>query len=409
MAKISAKHQALYTSKKRYKYEKGGRGSGKSYTITDYALRMTYDKNRVILFMRYTMMAASISIVPEFEAAMERENVRDQFHITGSEIIHKFSGSKIIFKGVKTSSLNQTANLKSIQGLTDVIYDEFEEHPDQESFDKLDESIREVSAFNNIVLVSNALHKQSWQYKQFWEPTGLYYDMTEHIHTTFEDNAENLSDSWHQKRLIVKQKDIKKYNRDYLGLDYEDIEGALWNSGHIVVKQVGAYVKLKRIVVAIDPSVTSNPDSDETGIIVAGRGDDDNAYVLSDRTGIYTPTGWARMAISEYDEFGADRIVGEVNNGGDLIETVIRNIDRRVSYKSVRASRGKVIRAEPVVSLYEQGKVYHTKNLPQLELEMTTWNPLKSNYSPGRIDALVWALTDLMLTNKKEAKVYELG
>lgn len=408
MAKISEKHKPLYTSKKRYKYEKGGRGSGKSFAVTDYALRMTYDKNRVILFMRYTMIAASISIVPEFESAMEREGVRSEFDITGYEIVNKFTGSKIIFKGVKTSSLNQTANLKSIQGLTDVIYDEFEEHPDQESFDKLDESIREITATNNIVLVSNALHKQSWQYKQFWVPSGLYYDMTEHILTTFEDNKENLSDSWHEKRLKVKEKDPKKYNRDYLGIDYEEIEGALWKSSHIVYGEVPFNVKIIKVGVAIDPAVTSNPDSDETGIISGGVGTDGKLYVYNDLTGIYTPNGWARKAIMEYDAIGGNVIIGEVNNGGDMVETVIRNIDNSVAYRAVRASRGKAVRAEPVVSLYEDGKVIHCKAMTQLEQQMTSWVPGDAE-SPGRIDALVWLATELMTGKKKSVKVYELG
>ena len=98
VAEINEIHKPLYTSKKRYKYEKGGRGSGKSFVVTDYCLRMTYDKNRVILFMRYTMIAASISIVPEFMAAMERENATDDFKVTGNEIINKYVGSRIVFK-----------------------------------------------------------------------------------------------------------------------------------------------------------------------------------------------------------------------------------------------------------------------------------------------------------------------
>ena len=112
MSKINEKHKLLYTSEKRYVYEKGGRGSGKSFAVSDYALRLTYDTNRVVLFLRYTMVAASISIVPEFEGQMELQECRDDFHISGSEITNKVTGSKIIFKGVKTSSLNQTANLK---------------------------------------------------------------------------------------------------------------------------------------------------------------------------------------------------------------------------------------------------------------------------------------------------------
>lgn len=399
MARINSKHKPLYLSKKRYVYEKGGRGSGKSYAITDYAVRLTYDTGRVILFMRYTMMAASISIMPEFEAAIAREGVTDHFTFKGSEIINNLTGSRIIFKGVKTSSLNQTANLKSIQGLTDAIYDEFEEHPDQESFDKLDESIREVSASNRLVLCSNALHKQSWQHREFWEPEGLYYPMTKHIVTTFKNNYHNLSESWHQKRLLIKQRNPKKYNRDYLGIDYEDAEGALWTNE--LIKRAEIIPNLVRVIVAIDPAVTSNDESDETGIIVAGKDSLDRAYILEDCSGTFSPNGWGRKAVIAYDKWKADRLIGEVNNGGDLIESVIRNIDNSISYKAVRASRGKAVRAEPVVSLYEEGRIFHVGNMPELEMQMTTWVPGKGN-SPDRVDALVWAITELLVTNKRK-------
>lgn len=402
MSKINDKHKLLYTSTKRYVYEKGGRGSGKSYVISNYALRLTYDTNRVVLFLRYTMVAAAISIVPEFETQMEIEDCVNDFHISGSEITNKLTGSKIIFKGVKTSSLNQTANLKSIQGLTDVIYDEFEEHPDQESFDKLDESIRSVVASNKIVLVSNALHKKSWQHKQFFEPTGLYYSMTDRVLTTWRDNVENLSDSWHEKRKIVKVKDRKKYDRDYEGLDYEDIEGALWNYG--IIHKVSELPKMKKIVVAVDPAVTANPDSDEHGIIVCGRGFDDKGYVLEDSSGVYTPNGMATKVVGLYDKWEANSVIGEVNNGGDFIEAVIRNMDQSIAYKSVRASRGKVTRAEPIVNVYEKGEIYHYGNLDALEIEMTTWNPTLST-SPNRVDAMVWGFTELMLKREYNFEV----
>lgn len=402
MSKINEKHKILYISNKRYVYEKGGRGSGKSYVISNYALRLTYDTNRVVLFLRYTMVAAAISIVPEFETQMDIENCANDFHISGSEITNKLTGSKIIFKGVKTSSLNQTANLKSIQGLTDVIYDEFEEHPDQESFDKLDESIRSVVASNKIVLVSNALHKKSWQHQQFFEREGLYYTMTDRVLSTWRDNVENLSDSWHEKRKIVKVKDKKKYDRDYEGVDYEDIEGALWNYG--IIHRVSDIPKMKKIVVAVDPAVTSNPDSDEHGIIVCGLGFDDKGYVLDDKSGIYTPNGMATVVVGLYDKWEANLVVGEVNNGGDFIEAVIKNLDSKIGYKSVRASRGKVTRAEPIVNIYEQGNILHFGNQDKLEIEQTTWNPTLS-VSPNRVDACVWGFTELMLKNKYNFEV----
>ena len=186
----------------------------------------------------------------------------------------------------------------------------------------------------------------------------------------------------------------------------EDVEGALWTLALIeqtrlprpplITREGGLALDLVRVVVAVDPAVTSQEDSDETGIIVAGLGHDGRGYVLADRSTRASPNAWAKRAIAAYDEFDADRIVAEVNNGGDLVETVIRTIRDNVPYTAVHASRGKRTRAEPVSSLYEQGKVSHVGALPELEDQLTTWDP-ESGDSPDRLDALVWGLTHLML------------
>lgn len=146
--------------------------------------------------------------------------------------------------------------------------------------------------------------------------------------------------------------------------------------------------------------MTSGEDSDETGIIVAGVGVDDHGYVLQDLSCRMSPDGWARRAVMAYHDWDADRIIAEVNNGGDLVESVIRTVDRRVSYKAIHASRGKRVRAEPVAALYEQGKVHHVGGFPDLEDQMCSFLPEGTDESPDRVDALVWALTELMLNHK---------
>ena len=118
--------------------------------------------------------------------------------------------------------------------------------------------------------------------------------------------------------------------------------------------------------------------------------------MLEDRSGIYTPNEWSQVIISLYNKWKADRVIGEVNQGGDMIEAILRTTNKNVSYKAVRASRGKTTRAEPILSLYEQGMIYHAGNFADLELQMTTWNPNKGR-SPDRIDALVWGFTELLL------------
>lgn len=210
------------------------------------------------------------------------------------------------------------------------------------------------------------------------------------------ENRENLADVFF-KKITSKYEGTRKGKQELYAEILEDIEGALWTQKMIEKAHVTKAPQMIRIVVAIDPAVTSDPDSDETGIVVAGLGTDEHCYILDDLSGIYSPSEWARKAIGAYTTRKADRVIGEANNGGDLIEQVIRTFDKDVAYSKVWASRGKVTRAEPVQALYEQHRVKHVGSLPELETEMTTWAAKEGEKSPNRIDAMVWAVTELML------------
>lgn len=180
----------------------------------------------------------------------------------------------------------------------------------------------------------------------------------------------------------------------------DDVPGALWTREMLDRTRMAQAPEMSRVVVAIDPSGTNGSDEgDAVGIVVVGRGNDGRGYVLADRTCKLSPDGWARMAISAYYEFKADRIVAERNFGGAMVEAIIRNSDRSVPYKEVVASRGKAVRAEPISALYEQGRVSHVGSQPELEDEMVlmTSGGFMGEDSPNRVDALVWALTEAML------------
>ena len=176
----------------------------------------------------------------------------------------------------------------------------------------------------------------------------------------------------------------------------DEFEGALWKYSTIESKRCNEQdaPEMERIVVAVDPAVTNKENSDETGIVVAGRGKDGLFYVMADESLRTSPDGWASKSIELYQKFEADRIIAEVNNGGDLVEKVIRTVDRSVPYSAVRASRGKITRAEPIAAMYEQGKVYHIGEFKELEEQMISYTQF-SNSSPDRLDALVWAITEL--------------
>lgn len=188
----------------------------------------------------------------------------------------------------------------------------------------------------------------------------------------------------------------------------DKIEGALWDWSWIeplrVVPDaiVGYGGGLVRVVVGVDPAITADKDSDETGIVVVGRGADGRAYVLDDRSCSLSPDGWANRAIAAYHDHRADRIVAERNQGGDMVAHTLATVDPRVPVSTVWASRGKTARAEPVAALYEQGRVSHVGVFSELEEQLTTWVPADRASSPDRLDALVWALTELMLGGQKD-------
>jgi predicted phage terminase large subunit-like protein len=198
---------------------------------------------------------------------------------------------------------------------------------------------------------------------------------------------------------------LKQYEGTRLGrqeLDaelLEDMPGALWSRDAIERARIDVAGDLRRVVVAIDPAVSSGADADETGIVVAALGQDGHGYVLDDLSGRYSPHDWAARALEAYRAHRADRIVAEVNNGGAMVEATLRVLDAGVSYKPVHASRGKLARAEPVAALYEQGRVHHVGAFPALEDQMCafTGGPMSHIASPDRVDALVWALSELML------------
>jgi phage terminase large subunit-like protein len=208
---------------------------------------------------------------------------------------------------------------------------------------------------------------------------------------------------------------LKQYEGTRLGRQelYAEIlteaAGALWNKEMLekcqrydIEDPLEFSKTLARIVVSVDPAVSSNKHSDLTGIIVAGRDINGKAFILEDATGQYTPEGWATKAVELYNKYEADCLVAEKNQGGDLIRTTFKTVDETLPITLVHASKGKYARAEPVSALYEQGKVFHVRGLVELEDQMVTWEPLEAIGSPDRLDAMVWAIYNLLLKNRPQ-------
>lgn len=211
--------------------------------------------------------------------------------------------------------------------------------------------------------------------------------------TTFENKA-NLAPIF--LRRVTELYEGTRLGRQELHAEIlDDNPGAMWKRGQIDACRISPakLPQLTYIAVGVDPATTSNEDSDDTGIVVVGRDTQDppHFYVLDDRTIQGTPDEWAKCVVAAFEANAANIVIGETNQGGEMVEMVIRTQSAGIPYKGVHASRGKAIRAEPVSALYEQGRVHHVGSFAKLEDEMCQWDPLTSKRSPNRVDALVWA------------------
>ena len=208
------------------------------------------------------------------------------------------------------------------------------------------------------------------------------------------ENRDNLAAST-LATLQIKYENTRLGRQELFGEVLDDNPGALWTRALIETARVTSVPPLMRVVVGIDPAVTSGEDSDSTGIVAAGMSSDGHYYILDDATIKASPQVWAEKAVSIFELHKADRIIAETNNGGDLVVHLLQQVKPTIPVKKVTASRGKAVRAEPIAALYEQGRVHHAGYFSELEDEMCEWEPGISDKSPDRMDALVWALTEL--------------
>jgi predicted phage terminase large subunit-like protein len=250
-----------------------------------------------------------------------------------------------------------------------------------------------------------------WTYRMWIDgvhPDGeMPLDRSKYAHIVLNpyDNVANLPPEYLESLKALPERQRRRF---FDGLFTADVENALWRRSYIRRKVEAP--QLVRVVVAIDPAVSNDIGSDETGLIVAGLSPDGHGYILADESGKYRPEEWAQRAISLFRLYNADRIVAEINQGGQMVESVLRAQMQHAPFRAVHASRGKVTRAEPISALYELGKVWHVGEFSDLEGQMCSFTSdfdrKAQGYSPDRVDALVWALTDLFpaMTAKVDTK-----
>lgn len=243
MIKLNKKYSSIVTSDERYSIITGGRGSAKSFSVTTILCLMMLEENTRILFARKTLTSAHLSIIPEFLQKLELLGIANLFHITKTEITHKTNGSAIFFRGLTTSSSDNTANLKSLQGISKLVIDEAEELTDELMFDKIDFSVRQKGVINKVILIMNPATKSHWIFTRFFEQNGVEagFNGTKgnvtYIHTTYLDNAENLDESFLNEIERLKEKNIDKYNHQILGGWLNTAEGVIFENW-----EIGEYV-----------------------------------------------------------------------------------------------------------------------------------------------------------------------
>ena len=236
---LHPKYQPLFNSDSRYFVITGGRGSGKSFAATVFLNLLTYQQNIGVLFTRYTMSSASMSIIPEFLEKIDLMGARDNFDVTKYDIKNKATGSFIYFSGIKTASGDQTAKLKSISGINTFVLDEAEELMDEESFDKIDYSIRSKDAKNRVLLILNPTTKEHWIYQRFFQNRGIpdgfngTKDNVTYIHTDYRDNVDNLSDSFVKQVETMAIRRPEKYQHQILGGWLQKAEGVVFTDWQI--------------------------------------------------------------------------------------------------------------------------------------------------------------------------------
>jgi phage terminase large subunit len=371
MIKLNSKYKKIFSNKYRYNLISGGRGSGKSYAVALYLLALTFEKGNVILFSRYTMSSVAISVFPEFIDKIETLNLNHLFEITKNEIINVETGSKIIFKGIRTGSSIQTANLKSIANLNIVCIDEAEELVSEEIFDKIDYSARRVDKQNKIILVFNPMSKAHWIYERFFEQQGVEpgqcttRDDINYIHTTYLDNKKNLSPSIIKQIERIRETNYTKYKHIIMGGFLDVAEGVIFTNWSI-----GEYPDIDSLY-GMDFGFSEDP----TTLIKVGIDKREMKIYLHEELYItkkednITPRLYQQMV----GVVGKDEIIGD-NSEGRLIEELKR---KGLNIKQCVKGAGSVKEGIKLMQDYELIISPTSTNLIK-ELNNYVWNDRRS-------------------------------
>jgi PBSX family phage terminase large subunit len=395
---------ALLNGEQKWTLLYGGSRSGKTfilvYALVIRALKAPHTRH-VIFRLRFNHIKASI-----FQDTLPKVL---EVCFPGLPAVFNYSDYTVTFPNgsmIAVAGLDDKDRTEKILGqeFSTIYFNECSQIPYSSVQTALTRLAQKSSLKNKVYFDANPPTKSHWMYKMFVQhiepenktalPHPEMYGI-QRMNPT--ENAENLPSDYID--TILGSLTARKRARFRDGEWLDDAEGALWNRDMINASRViNAPKDMVRIVIGVDPAVTAREGSDSTGIVVAGVDGRGHYYVMADRTvEKASPNIWATAISTAYTEYEVDFVVGETNNGGDLVEMNIRRTNANIRYKGVHASRGKIVRAEPIAGLYEQGRVHHVGEFPELEDQMCSYAPQVQDTmdSPDRMDALVWALTEL--------------
>lgn len=374
----------------RYKAAWGGRGSGKSHFFAELAVEnCMMDADWKLVCIREIQKSLEQSVKELIEAKIKKFKVEHYFRMRKTHTERVGGDGIIIYQGMQ----NHTAqSIKSLEGY-DCAWAEEAQSISKNSLTILRPTIRKP----------NSELWFSWNPDQPTDAVDLFFRGPTPPPEAIIKRVNWTDNPWFpevldQDRRFDYETNPAMYEHVWEGGYKVNTENALWNVEMLdACRWRRELPKFARVVVAIDPAVSDHEGSAETGIIVAARDFRGNAFVLEDGSGKYSPSEWAKQAIRLFHAYEGDRFVAEGNQGGNLVSHCIQTQWGGAPVKIVKASRGKIARAEPVAALYEQGRVYHVTTFSKLESQMLYWEPLSGQPSPDRLDALVWAITELLV------------
>lgn len=391
---LHEKHQSAITSNKRFQILIGGRAGMKTEAVARIFINYARtEKNIRLLCTRKYQSSIKDSVYQVLLQAIIDAGLEDEFEILKNSIVHKYTNSEFIFYGLQM----HISEIKSMKGIKYVWIEEAQ-YVTEDIMEDLSKTIRILGA--KIFIVFNPQLETDYVYQRFILNNDPLANV---IWTSYLENPffkPEIVGSLYDEMLMDKQNNYAKYLHLWEGECKKEVENALWKN-HLIKHQQIDPESLEKIVVAIDPSTTAHKNSDACGLVVAGKINKD-FYVLEDETTIMTPNEWAEKSIQLYYQYNADRIIAEGNQGGDMIKTIIHQKDSSIRVRTIHATRGKILRAEPILQLYEQERVYHCKCFTQLEYEMVTYTGDPKQKSPNALDAMVYALTELSSNRFKD-------